>query len=301
MICSRRACNENWMKILPQAAYLLAFTAMIFGTYVEAMGQSRGIRSKVTSIRIDDEDDPLSNDEPYLILIRVRARLLGFGTPTARLDPASINVSLRMNGQNNLGRSSDNWADEPETYPIPSTIPSSAESLVPLNQAGWIVCGLMVHMEEDGFPKATALQVGADIRNAIQNKLTEFAAQNKPLTVDSVIKEVVGQLSANTLRKAMQNLIAMVDPDDFGGMHLVGGVTLPNGSVWTYAGSPNPILPLFNGSTPFVIPGGMVLTNASPSRNFSLTFPGGLQTSLPSNMRFQGKHIVRGRIEIFQQ
>lgn len=300
MIQLRQMLNFN-MFAIQRVAFMLAFSAIFLGSYNEAIGQLRGIRSKVTSIRIDDEDDPLSNDEPYLILIRVRARLMSFGTANPKIDPASVSVSLRMNGHNNLGRASDNWADEPDTYSIPSTIPNSAEGLVPLNQSGWIVCGLLIHMEEDGFTKSTAAQVGVDIRTAILNKLNEFASTNKTVTVDSIIKEVVGQLSANTMKKAMQNLISIVDPDDFGGMHLVGGVTLPGGSVWTYAGNPKPIFALFNGANPLSVPGSVVLTNANPSRNISLTFPGGLQTALPSNMKFQGKHIVRGRIEIFQQ
>ncbi len=274
---------------------------LLIGTYQDAYGQSRGIRARLTSITIVDEDDPISNDEPYLILIRVRARLLSFETSNAKLDPASISVSLRMNGHNNLGKSQDDWADEPGIFLIPSNIPNSAEGLVPLNQSGWIVCGLLVHMEEDGFTKATATQVGVDIKNAIQNKLLEFANQNTKMTVDSVIKEVVGQLSANTMKKAMQNLISIADPDDFGGMHLIGGVTLPNGSVWTYAGNPKPILPLFNGATPLSVPGGVLLTNSSPSRNFTLNYPGGLQTALPWNMKFLGQHTVKGKIEIFQQ
>jgi hypothetical protein len=301
MVHFLQAVSESKRLVIHRAIYALAFSAMFLGIYHEAVGQSRGIRSKITSITIVDEDDPLSNDEPYLILIRVRARLLGLATTSPRLDPASISVSLSMNGQNNLGRSSDNWADEPRSFAVPSTIPNSAQSLVPLGQSGWIVCGLLIHMEEDGFTKSTATQVGVDIKTAVQNKLIDMAQNNQTLTVDGVLKEVVGQLSANTLKKAMQNLISIVDPDDFGGMHLIGGVTLTNGTVWTYAGSPKPIFPLFNGANPLTVPGGMILTNNLPSRNFSVSFPGGLTTALPSNMKFQGQHTVKGKIEIFQQ
>ena len=111
-----QAIRDSQITVIHRAIYALAFSAMFLGTYHEAIGQSRGIRSKITSITIGDEDDPLSNDEPYLILIRVRARLLGLATTSPRLDPASISVSLSMNGQNNLGRSSDNWADEPNSF-----------------------------------------------------------------------------------------------------------------------------------------------------------------------------------------
>ncbi len=78
-------------------------------------------------------------------------------------------------------------------------------------------------------------------------------------------------------------------------MHLIGGVTLPNSNVWTYAGNPKPIFQLFSGATPTAIPGVVVLTNASPSRSFSVTFPGGLQAPLPSNAKFLGRHVVNGR------
>ena len=62
----------------------------------------RGISVTLNSIPIHDEDDPLSSDEPYLIFIPVRGRVVG-PDDARQLDANSIEVSLATNGHNNLG------------------------------------------------------------------------------------------------------------------------------------------------------------------------------------------------------
>ncbi len=154
-------------------------------------------------------------------------------------------------------------------------------------------------MEEDRFSKANAVKIGTDVRTAIENKLTEFAVQNKPLNLDVLLKEIVGQLSANTLKKSMQNLSSSSDSDDFGGMYLVGGVTFPGGQVWTYAGHPKPASPLFVGTSPLMIPGVMFLSPSKPSRNFSLSFQVDSKLPCPRTRRFRESTLLEARSSCF--
>jgi hypothetical protein len=259
----------------------------------------RGISVTLNSIRIHDEDDPLSSDEPYLIFIRVRGRVVG-PEDARRLDANSIEVSLAMNGHNNLGRSKDNWTKERRTFEIPSSIPRIVQDIVPGNEAGWFVAGLLMHMEEDAWSPRIARELGENTRSALEREVRRFANPSVRLDTRALMREILGGVAISVFESSFTRaLVSGVDPDDFGGLQVAGAVSLGNGVVVTFSGDPSILDNFLAGGTP--PPGGQILAGRRTSQDISLTFPGGIRPKLPGNARFKGRHTINATIETWEQ
>lgn len=251
--------------------------------------QQRGFAISIDSIRIEDEDDPGSNDEPYLIVTKVRGRVqLSGGTPS--IVPDTLQVTNVMSGHNDLGRRSDNWADEVRTYAISERTPRIAQELLP-DEPGWFVAAVIVHLEEDGFAPSTARVLSDEVRRVVE---TATSGMSLARVDTSSVYQVISQKILRDLRSSLSGrggslfrvLTSVVDPDDVGGAQIV------------FAGS-NPLTGnivsdtqvLSSSTTPVV---GLIGTPLADANPYSLRFPTATDDirRLPGNARFQGRHKV---------
>lgn len=261
-----------------------------------AQAHQRGIAISVDSIRVEDEDDPNSNDEPYLIVTKVRARIQMSGR-SARIVPGTLRVTNVMSGHNNLGRRSDNWADEVRTYSVPEGTPRIAQELLPMNEPGWIVGAVVVHMEEDGFSASTGRLLSSKVRETVERavsgmSLTGFDSSSITQSVaKKVTRDLKSALKNLNIGGIVRGLASAVDPDDFGGVNVVLAVTGPNNSVFSFGGVPSGDL----GSLASDV------TLVSNQKAYGLAFPAGDLRSIPSKARFQGRHKVNATIKVWTQ
>ena len=273
---------------------LILAVATIAGSSPLALADQRSVRIVFDSIRISDEDDPgLSDDEPYLIVTLIRMR---FDPRTGVPVPGTLRVVNAMSGHNNLGRGGDNWADEVNTYPLPIGIQRARDSF-PWNEAGWVLAAVVLHMEEDGLSNPAADIIGREVRN-----LVEEAARSLNFTDlefgeigDAVARHVARQtkiaLSRLNIGGIVRGIASAVDPDDVGGVTVVGILTGYDNRVFMYAGA------LPEGGDPAGVDG---VTEVRSSTPFTLAYPTPDLDSfnLDSNMRFQGRHQINGHVEI---
>lgn len=273
----------------------VAMAIGIAGLPVQGVAQDpRTITIAFNSIRIVDEDDPISNDEPYLIVTKVRMRVqVGAAAGTVSIVPGTLQVANVMSGHNNLGRGGDNWADEPNTYNFPNGILRSVQENVPWNEPGWVIGAIVSHVEEDGFSNSTANLLGTRIEALARSSVTSmsFSVADARGISDAIARKVVSDLGRAfrtfDLGGIIRGIASAADPDDFGGVQVVLTATGPGNTVFMYAGVP----PASIG----VPPGGVLaVTTTTP---FSLKFPTGV-SALPSNARFCGDHRVNGDVRI---
>jgi hypothetical protein len=267
----------------------LSLAIVVFASSSNAFAQQRkAVSLSIDSIRVQDEDDNFSNDEPYLIVTKFRARLVPSGT-TFVLSPGTLQVTGIMSGHNNLGRSSDNWADEVNTYTLPNGIPRVVQEFFPINQSGWVVGAVVVHMEEDAFAASTAQFLSNRIHAEVQTLLsaTSFTGFNS----QTITNEVARRISSD-IRKSIYNLnvggvirglASAVDPDDCGGFCVSLAMTGPNNTLFSYHGSiPTTLNAL---SLADVVP-------VTSRRTLTQSFPTADVRNAPYSARFNGRHTI---------
>ncbi len=241
------------------------------------------------SIRIMDEDDPLSSDEPYLITIGFKCRVEARPDKTAYVVPGTLDVKIVGGGpQNNLGRSGDNWAEEVKTYSINGHCNYSAK--VPKEGWGYVVGTAIVFMEEDAFENSTATLMRWRIHDAVKEAVGNLSMSgiDRNKITDAVADKITGDigdsLKSLDIGGFIQALASAADPDDFGGIAMVVALTLPKGIVQVFAG---------------VTPANLAAAKLKPmpangTFGFSLNFPIGNVSSAPSNARYKGKSRISG-------
>ncbi|MGH2395648.1 MAG: hypothetical protein ACRDFW_01390 [bacterium] len=281
--------RKTYSRIL---SLLLSLIAALVSPQI-AQGQSTNVTISLDTIRIVDEDDPVSNDEPYLVVT-------GFVVQAA-CDPASgicrpilstVAVANNTCGHNTL-HPRDNWADEPNTYPIPASVGVVSRD-VPLNQPLWIVGASAVLMEEDGFSPETARTACESIRDAVQNAVsnfnfTGFNASSVSTAVALQLLRALGDAFRRLdLGGIVRGIASIADPDDFGGVNLILAVTLPGNQVAMLAGDPARF-PTTAAALPATPP---------PPGPFTLRYPVGDLSRIPSRMRFQGDYRVNGNVRV---
>jgi hypothetical protein len=110
---------------------------------------------------------------------------------------------------------------------------------------------------------------GTTISQAVSQKIcSDLCRSLATLNVDGIVR----------------SLASIADPDDFGGVNVVAAVTCPGNRICYYVGQPTSTLP--------------AVSTLSGSRSFSLRYPVGNLTSIPSKARFKGAHFVNGTVSI---
>jgi hypothetical protein len=255
------------------------------------MSMSRSITIKCNGIRYLKEDDPFSRDEPYLVTVGFRCRVAIDGSGKARVVPGSLTTRTVGGGpQNNLGRSKDNWAKKGNTYYYEGRMTYATS--VPKTQAGWLVGTVVIFMEEDGWSNSLASHFRAKVHEVVRGAIANLSMSgfNTSTITDAIVKKITADLGKALLTGnivgIVKNLIAAVDPDDFGGVNLVMAATLPGGLVQMYAGQPPAnITGLSLKNVPLNSPVG-----------FELAYPIGALGSIPKNARYMGGCRILGNV-----
>jgi hypothetical protein len=254
----------------------------------------QGVQIVFDSLKIRDEDDPSSDDEPYLIVTRFQFRWrLDRGNPS--IVPNTLKVAPVMGGHNNLGRRRDNWADEPHTYPIPNGIPRVAQNLLPQGQDNWILGAVVVFMEEDGFTAITARDLSARVHRAVERTLRAmtFSAADGRAVAHAVERkitlELVQSLGRLDLRGIIRGLRSAADPDDFGGLKVIVVRSAQGNQANVYSGQPDLASAL------------MESRSFTGSTRVSLNFPARNMGRVPGNARYQGNCVVNATVRVWRQ
>jgi hypothetical protein len=286
---------------------LVPAVLVVTGLCATASAPAQSVKTltiKLLSLKILDEDDPMSNDEPYLVHIGFRGRLESAGGNNVRFAPGTLSFSTIGGGpHNNLGRSGDNWADEGgmeyvidnivEVLPHQHAGRQAFTTTVPVNQPGWAVGSVIVFFEEDGFSNATAATMRTRIRQQVENAIRNLSMNG----IDTnAITNAVTRKVTNDLKTAVEKfdiggiirgVASAADPDDYGGVRIVLAVTTPGGGFSYYAGAP------------FSNVNNVPITNVSkgtPMSNFEFTFPSGNLSQVPWNARYTGRSRFKGVI-----
>jgi len=250
---------------------------------------NKSIIIRFNQIRIQDEDDPISNDEPYLINIGFRAKVQLSGGKESIAPGTLTTHTIGTPVHNNLGRGGDNWADEVNNYNFDT---QTFVASVPRTEAGWAVGVVSVLWEEDGFSDSTANLVRSKIKTAVHNAVQSLsmAGVDTNAITQAIIAKVTHDLGVAAKKFDLGGIITAIasaaDPDDFGGVNVVLAFTLPNNAVMMFAGvPPDNVL-----SAP--------LTNvpANSPVAFDLGYPVGNLSQIPWRGRFEGKYRVRGNV-----
>ncbi|MCS7239518.1 MAG: hypothetical protein NZ899_14820 [Thermoguttaceae bacterium] len=264
---------------------------------VKAQPRQRGIAIGVESLHVVDEDDPIDNDEPYLIVTRFEFRVRSGSGGALEIVPGSIRVQNLMAGHNNLGRAEDNWADEGrrgQTYPFKARY---AQLQVPTGEVGWVVGIFVILMEEDGFGASTAATLSERLRVTIEAGLTSGKFERGDLAAvgehvaRKINRDLGRSLSAPNLAGIMRAIASIADPDDVGGARLIVAATLPGNQVVYYSGDPT--------TDPAILVGSARTLGTTPVA-VRLDFPTGAVSGLPGNMRYQGSCRVNATIRTWE-
>lgn len=273
------------------ASSLLAVSSLPALAQTIAVGD-RNIIIALERIKIRDEDDPFSNDEPYLIVTKFRMRVQF--DPSGVLNVVSPAILGRvMTGRYSIRHGAD-WAAEPNSYSLPRG--TVINEWVPGAEDGWVVGAIIVHMENDGFDTRLAAELSRRVFEAVQGALTSPTLE-VPDTSGiaeslhfSVLRKIrTGILSLN-FGGMVRGLAGAVDPDDFGGVGAVLVVTVPGGGAMVFDG------PLA-GNPASAVTGARPLTG---SAEFSIHFPtkNARSAPAPDNVKFKGSHLVQGRVTL---
>ena len=255
----------------------------------------RTITIACDTLTYQGEDDPLSKDEPYLVVIGYRLRVVTDDRGRAGIAPGSLATSPVGRGpHNNIGRPGDNWARKGSTYGF-DTITYSAE--LPIGEAGWVVGALVVLMEEDAWAGSTAAAFRDGVHRAVRQAVETLSMPSASSVAGTVVAKIVGDLTRALQRSDLGGIFRAVasaaDPDEVGGANVVIVVTLPGDVVRMHAGPPPQD------------PAGLQLqpVGCSPegSARFSLPYPTGNLTDLPGSARYQGRCTVGGRVTCRQE
>lgn len=270
----------------------MALTALLGGvvalgvlTPALARKASKTITLGFHRLYIGDEDDPLSNDEPYVIITKVRMKVsLTGGKP--QVVPGTLQVSNMRGSQNDLGRSGDNWGDEPESYNL--NLESVVRETVP-DEPGWMVGMVVTFMEEDAFSEGAARTLANKVRDTVEKaaKSFEFSSSDTK-AIQEAVKRKIERDMKNSAGGFFQGIASAVDPDDYGGVKVVLAATVPGNKVMFYSGEP-PASPT------------ELLTEARPiqgSGDFSLGFPSPGLGSIPDRAEYKGKCRFFGKVRV---
>jgi hypothetical protein len=261
---------------------------------------TKKISIKFTQVLVSERDDPVSNDEPYLINIGFRGRLIDRGNGTVGFSSLIVNT-VGSGPHNNLGRSHDNWAAKSTTWYTIDTSPTvgalehkglqAFTIQVPLNDPGWVIGSIAILMEEDAFVPSTATAMRTKIRDEVDAGLRSLSMSNVNINsiTDTVVKKIAHDIVTSMQRLNYGGIIrgyaSMADPDDFGGINVVMAITdFSNGLVY-YSGQP------FSSVTNLPV---QYLPNGVRTANFEVSYPIGDLSSIPVTARYKGRLRLRG-------
>jgi hypothetical protein len=274
---------------------LLATLGLFGATTMIVLAQpaQRTVDVRLNTLRVLDEDDPFSNDEPYLIVtgFKLRVQLAGTGIQVV---PGTLAVQNQTCGHNTL-RSDDNWADEVNNYSLPSKV-GLVRRAFPRAETGWVVGAIVTLMDEDGFARDTARTVCRWQSEQAQKVLQSLDVNG--IAGGDAFDILLGRLARGIAKKLggnfsdfIRGLISAVDPDDFGGANLVMTVNMPDGTVRVLSGD----LMDFNQNT---LPTKLLNAPRAPT-NFTLRYPLKSQRfGMPDRAFFLGSYRVFGRVSL---
>jgi len=246
----------------------------------------KNIIIQLDRLRIRDEDDAFSNDEPYLIAAKFRLRVrLNPDLTLSVVVPAT--VTRVMSGRATI-RACCNWADEPNSYALPR---AAINEFVPAED-GWVVGAVIVHMENDGFDTRLAATVSARTHEAIQAALTSPTlavpdTRGIPSLLHArILHKIVFGIEHQSLAHLASGVAAAADPDDFGGVGLVLGVT-SGGRVMMFEG-PLDGDPVAAVARARAVEGTTAFSIGFPTRSVQ-------RAKTPDVAKFKGSHILEGR------
>ena len=247
------------------------------------------------TLTYQDEDDPLSKDEPYLVVVGFRFRIVADASGRAAVAPGSLSTSPVGGGpHHNLGRSGDNWAREGSTYGFDG-IAYRAE--LPEGEAGWVVGTVVLFMEEDGWAGSTAAAFREAAHEAVRRAIETLSLPDVGSVTRTVITKIVTDMTKAVRRwdigGVVRALASAADPDDVGGVNVVITATLPGDAVQMHAGAPPQDLTALRMQPVSCSPEGAV--------RFSLPYPAGDLSRLPNSARYQGRCVVSGQVSCRQE
>lgn len=285
---AKRDAYQNMALCRTSFIRVLVFCVLLIIPLI-SIGQQLGIAISIDSIRIQDEDDPLSNDEPYLIVTKIAGRIASNGVEDLQVD--SI-----MSGHRSL-RKKENWANEGKTYRLSEKTPRVAQGLVPANQSGWIIGAIVVHMEKDGFSRRAASTLGNQIRANIRKQLRSLDFRDLDSSdISSAVASEIGRRLERDLKHInvggiIRGLTSAVDPDDYGGYYAVLAITGPGNTVFSFVGQ-----------TSDLSSSSSSINLVNDKQDFTLRFPvRSLLGDVSDNARFKGKHRINGTIKVWTQ
>lgn len=221
------------------------------------------------SMKCRDEDDLTSHDEPYLVNVGFKAKLVRDATGKGKVDPATIQVfAIGTPGHNNLGQTGDDWAIENKRY----RITGQNFSTTVLKEPGWIAGIVCAMYEEDMYSDQMAKTFSGRLMGSVRSCLTSLELQNlADLELNFTgIARFVRELQAGILKffpSIFRAFASTINPDDFGGANVVIAATLPNNQVKMFAG-PASAEEKFMNMVDVPRPGG-----GNNAVNFALDFP----------------------------
>ncbi len=265
------------------------------GTTKMVFTASTPVEFSLNSMRYRDQDDFVGDDEPYMMNISFRAKVIVDGLGNAKTDPATVVVApVGSRIQNNLGRTDDGWADSGKTYDIRSGGQLFATTLP--QEPGWIAGMFCTFWEEDNFSSTQCRLT----QNELVRKITAaLKTMNLTALNDKTFSQMVGIRLVNDVRAAirlgdfstfLKGIASTVNPDDFGGVNLVIASTYANNSIKAFAG-PVTATDSFVNMTELPRPG----TGGNQVLNIGLNYPAG---TLPGNFfsKFEGSAVISGTI-----
>ena len=280
------------IRIRSASRWALCFAVALLASGDSALAQAdTSILIRMNEIQIQKEDDPLSNDEPYLINIGFKALVAVGEDAVPRLIPDSLSVvAIGKNAHHNLGRGGDNWANKGGTYKFDTQMYGAA---VPAGQPGWIVGVVSVLMEEDAYSDKAASELRDKVRAAVSDAISslKFDSVDAGGLTKAVCSKMVRDLQRATsklnIAGILRGLAAAMDPDDFGGVNMVIAMTMPMYGLMMFAGAPPENL----GTLPTLttVPAGGRVT-------FTVEFPKQIPGGILWNAKYRGKCKIAGEV-----
>lgn len=270
------------LALLPAAVPVLVTAASTPQSDVSVLIQLK-------QIQIQKEDDPLSNDEPYLINLGFKAQIAIDENSKPGIVPGTLSVTpVGTAVRNNLGRGGDNWANRGGTYAFDTQL---FGTVIPANEPGWIVGIITAFFEEDAYSESTARDLRNRLREEVSKSIESLAfdsADARSITksvASKVVRDIQRGAAKLNIAGIFRNLASALDPDDFGGMNMVLAMSLPQGGLMMFAGAPPDNL----GEVPN-------LTNVPTGKPtpFTFDFPKHVPSGVPWNARYRGRCRVEG-------
>ena len=265
-------------------------TALALGlTLAPPLRADTSILIQMTEIQIVKEDDPLSNDEPYLINIGFKAQIAVGEDGKPSLVPGSLSViPVGKAAHNNCGRKGDNWANRGGKYAVDTQL---FGTVLPSDEPGWIAGVISVLFEEDAYSDSTANELRNRLRDEVSEAMTALSFESVDTSgltravASKIVRDLQRAGSRLNIAGLFRNLASAMDPDDFGGVNMVLAITMPQNGLMMFAGSP----PENVGAVPT-----LTMVPQGEKTSFSLDFPKEIPGSVLWNARYRGKCVVKG-------